>query len=450
MAHIFVRPKNDDSPKRPVITETSTREGSAAESRRGPFAGVRVLEITDASGQLAGKLLADLGAEVVKVEPLEGSPVRSVPPFFQDRADPNGSLTFWHYNTSKESVCLDWTLESDLDVLRSLARESDVIIESLAPDQLERSGLTYEAVRATNPAVIFCSLTPFGRTGPWAEFASTDLVQLALGGVMASCGYDAAMSLPPIAPSGGQSWHTASVLTALAVSTALLHRRRSGLGQKIDLSVHDALSVTTEMSFHYYVYDGEVVKRQTGRHALPHWSPPQTFRTADGRFINAMLVYLDTKKWLTLIGWLDETGEAEDLGDDMYLIPEVLESSMQHVTEVVGRFIARHDLESLHRGAQARKLAWTPIRGVEDLLNDPHFSIDRDLFTWLDHEQAPQPMPYVASPVKFSGSEVRVRRRAPNLGEHSGFARSITDTPTSEPGSAEPGAPRPERAPRSR
>lgn len=424
-----------------MIAETSARGGSAEGPRHGPFQGVRILELTDECGQLAGKLLADLGAEVVKVEPLEGSRVRFVPPFFQDRVDPNGSLTFWHYNTSKESVCLDQALEGDLDVLRDLARRSDVIIESLSPDQVDRSGLTYEAVRGTNPAVIFCSLTPFGRTGPWSDFRSTDLVHLALGGVMASCGYDAGLGLPPIAPSGGQSWHTASVLTALAVSMALLHRRRTGRGQKIDLSVHDALSVTTEMSFHYYVYDGDVVKRQTGRHALPHWTPQQTFRTADRYYMNAMLVYLDTKKWLTLVGWLDETGEAEDLVDDMYLIPEVLESSMQHVTDVVRRFIARHELEPLHRGAQERKLAWTPIRGVEDLLNDPHFSIDRDLFTWLDHEQTSQPLPYVASPVKFSGSDVRVRRRAPNLDEHSGIAISTRDTHASEPGTAELDAP---------
>jgi crotonobetainyl-CoA:carnitine CoA-transferase CaiB-like acyl-CoA transferase len=131
-----------------------------------------------------------------------------------------------------------------------------------------------------------------------------------------------------------------------------------------------------------------------------------------------MLVYLDTRKWMTLVEWLEETGEAEDLGDDVYLIPEVLEASMQHVTDVVGRFIARHELDFLYGGAQERKLAWTPIQGVEELLGDAHFHDDRGLFEWLDDDAAAQRYPYVASPVRFDRSNVRVRRRAPNLNEH--------------------------------
>lgn len=386
-----------------------------------PLAGIRVLELTDEVGQLVGKLLADLGADVVKVEPPEGSRVRRVPPFFGDEPVPDGSLTFWHYNTSKASVCLDLDAPSDVETLRELARGADVVVESLSPEEVDHCGLTYEAVSETNPDVIFCSITPFGRSGPWSNRCSTDAVHLALGGVMASAGYDPGQGLPPIAPCGGQSWHTASVLALLAISVGLFHRRRSGRGQYIELAVHDALAVTTEMSFHYYVYDGEVVKRQTGRHALPHWAPPQTFRTADGYYINAMLVYLDTKKWQTLVGWLGETDEAEDLVDDMYLIPDVLDARMEHVTNVVRRFISRHDLNWLHRGAQQRKLAWTPIRGVESLLDDPHFAVDRELFAWLEHEQASAPLPYVAAPVKFSRSQMRVRRRAPTVDEHHGL-----------------------------
>jgi benzylsuccinate CoA-transferase BbsE subunit len=382
------------------------------------FAGIRVLELTDHSAQLCGKLLADLGAEVLKVEPPGGVPVRRVPPFFEDRADPNGALTFWHYNTSKESIVLDLSLEPDRRRLHELARSCDVVVESLGRERREAAGLTYDHVREANPRVVFCSLTPFGDSGPWAGHRATDLVHLALGGVMASCGYDAGLGLPPIAPAGGQSWHVASIFAALAISVALVDRLHTGEGQQIDLAVHDTVSVTTEMSFHYYVYDGEVVKRQSGRHALPHWTAPQTYRTADGHYLNAMLVYLETRRWLTLVGWLDETGEAEDLTDDMYLIPEVLDASMQHVSEVVGRFIAEHDLEFLHRGAQARKLPFTPIRGVEALLDDEHFAVDRELFSWLDHEQSPDPLPYVATPYRFSRSDVRVRRRAPTLDEH--------------------------------
>jgi len=381
------------------------------------LAGVRVLELTDEIGQLCGKLLADMGAEVIKVEPPAGSSVRQVGPYRGDRPSPEESLTFWHYNTSKRSVTLDPAEAAARQGIRDLIAISDVVIESQPPETHRALGLAYTDLSAAHPDLIVCSVTPFGRGGPWASYQATDIVQLALGGIMASTGYDTIPGAPPIAPTGGQSWNVASHFAALGICVALLHRERGGSGQHIDIAVHDCLAVTTEMAFHFYEYNDVVVRRQTGRHALPDPTPPQNFRTRDGHFINAMLVYLDTRKWLDLVAWLSATGDAEDLDEDFYLIPEILAERLHHVADVVGRFIAKHDLDFLYHGAQERKLAWSPIRAVEDLQNDRHLADDRAFFTTVDHPELGAQYPYVGAPAKFSRSNWEIRRRAPLLGE---------------------------------
>jgi benzylsuccinate CoA-transferase BbsE subunit len=292
-----------------------------------------------------------------------------------------------------------------------------VVIESVPLATLAALGLAYDDLVATNPNLVVCSITPFGRQGPWASFEATDIVHLALGGIMASTGYDTIPGAPPIAPTGGQSWHIASYFAALGICVALLHRRRGGSGQHIDIAVHDCVAVTTEMAFHFYEYNDVVVRRQTGRHALPNATPRQNFRTKDGHFINAMLVYLDTRKWIDLVAWLSATGDAQDLDDDIYLVPEILAERLHHVAGVVEHFIAKHDLEFLYHGAQQRKLAWTPIRAVENLQSDPHLADDRAFFATVDHPELNTQYSYIGAPAKFSRSYWEIRGRAPLLGE---------------------------------
>jgi benzylsuccinate CoA-transferase BbsE subunit len=381
------------------------------------LAGVRVLELTDEAGQLCGKLLADMGADVIKVEPPGGSSTRHIGPYRGEDAAIDGSLTFWHYNTSKRSVTLDLTAAESRQTIHDLVAGSDVVIESLPAATLAALGLEYDNLGAANPNLVVCSISPFGRGGPWASFEATDIVHLALGGIMASTGYDTVPGAPPIAPTGGQSWHIAGYFAALGICVAVLHCKRGGAGQHIDVAVHDCVAVTTEMAFHFYEYNNAVVRRQTGRHALPYATPRQNFRTRDGHFINAMLVYLDTRKWLDLVAWLSETGDAQDLGDDIYLVPEILAERLHHVANVVEEFIAKRDLDFLYHGAQKRKLAWTPIRAVEDLQNDPHLADDRGFFALVDHPELNTQYPYIGAPAKFSRSYWEIRGRAPLLGE---------------------------------
>jgi crotonobetainyl-CoA:carnitine CoA-transferase CaiB-like acyl-CoA transferase len=154
----------------------------------GPLAGLRIVEFADEKGQFCGKLLGDLGADVVKIEPPGGEPCRRIGPFLDDIPHPERSLSFWYYNTSKRGITLNLEPSDGRELFRRLAAASDVILETFRPGFLASVGLDYESLRKQNPGLIMCSLTPFGQTGPWRDYLSSDLLHMAAGGEMASSG----------------------------------------------------------------------------------------------------------------------------------------------------------------------------------------------------------------------------------------------------------------------
>ncbi len=156
----------------------------------GALTGIRVVELADEQAEYCGLMLAGLGAEVVKVEPPGGNPTRRIGPFYQDREDPERSLFFWQYNRGKRSIVLDLRQGEDRDRFRSLVATADVLLESTPKGELDGLGLSADTLMQQSPALIVARVSPFGDHGPWADFKASDLVHLALGGVMMNCGYD--------------------------------------------------------------------------------------------------------------------------------------------------------------------------------------------------------------------------------------------------------------------
>jgi len=204
----------------------------------------RVLDLTDERGQLAGQILAGLGAEVIAVEPPGGSSSRTVGPFVDDEVDPDRSLHHWSYNRGKRSVVLDLDTDAGRDELRSLIVGSDVLIESFEPGVLESNGLGFEALAALNPALISVSISAFGGDGPRAEWHATDLTIAAASGQLSLTGNE---DRPPVRISLPQAFVHAGADAAGATLVALHERQnRSGLGQHIDISAQQSLSVATQ------------------------------------------------------------------------------------------------------------------------------------------------------------------------------------------------------------
>lgn len=384
---------------------------------------VRVLELGGELGAWCGKLLADMGATVIKVEPPAGDPTRGYPPYCRDEPDKDRSLYFWHYNTNKKSVTLDITTERGREVFQRLAPTADVVIDSLAPGYLDALGIGYEGLRAVVPTIVMAAITPFGQGGPYRDYAATDLTALAFGGPAWSCGYDD-HSLPPVRGGGNQAYHTACHFAAIGIMTALIHRQFSGAGQFIDVNMHAAQNVTTEGAAYQWLVAGDTVQRQTGRHAAVAPTPISQVLCRDGRHVNIGFPARTEEQWLHLLAWLEEEGLVGDLAE--YLSPPSREAmrrsdptalkQMRQVMEAVEALAQRVDSYDLFRRAQDMGFQWGVIYSPEEALEDPHFR-ERGMVVEVEHPELEASFNYPGAPYKFEATPWQIRRRAPLLGE---------------------------------
>ena len=387
----------------------------------GPLTGLRVLELTSEHAQFCGKLMADLGADVIKVEPPGGQETRNVGPFLEDEAHPERSLYFWHYNTSKRGVTLDLNSPNGQNIFRKLSATAGLVLESFPAGYLSDLGLGYETLAKDNPGLIMCSVTPFGQDGPWRDYQTSDLLHLAAGGQMASSGYDVEdiPDAPPIAPGGGNAWHIVSHYSYIAIMGALYHRDFTGEGQYIDVSVHEACSLTTEGAIAIYLSTGEVVRRHTGRHASADMSPGIQHATNDGGYINTTRSGSNlTPARIKVLGeWMDGYGLAQDLLDDKYQDPAVVEVSGQHFADVLKNFFANMPLVEAYEGGQELNFPWGAIRTMEEIMGDPHLQ-DRDFFVPVEHPELGREFIYPGPAAIYNASPWSISRRAPLIGEH--------------------------------
>ena len=391
----------------------------------GPLAGLRVIELCDELGQYAGKLLADLGADVIKVEPPTGSAARSIGPFVGDIEGPNRSLNFWYYNTNKRSVVLDY--ESDepaREKVRELTARADILLEDHAPGYLKSIGLGDEGLTSQNPGLIRCAITPFGQDGPWANYRVSDMVALAAGGPMSMNGYDQsdAPGAPPIRGHGDQGYNTACHYAAIGILVALVHRDATGEGQFIDCSMHEALSSTTEVGLPYYLTLQQDVVRQTGRHASVLRTEPWVYPSADGKDMLVFGIGRDNASWAQIKRWFQADGFGMQFDEERFDSPANRQPGRgtpeaAEIVAEVRRFFAAHPSNEIYRGGQERGQAWGAIRSPEETLDDPHLH-DRGFFVAVAGEGLEVPALMPGAPYVFSATPWELRFPAPKLGEH--------------------------------
>jgi crotonobetainyl-CoA:carnitine CoA-transferase CaiB-like acyl-CoA transferase len=400
---------------------TTAADTGATALPPGPLAGLRVLELADEKGQFCGKLMADLGADVIKVEPPGGQSTRLVGPFLDDVPHPERSLYFWHYNTSKRGITLNLECADGQALFRRLAAGADVVLETYAPGYLPALGLGYEQLSRLNPRLIMCSLTPFGQTGPWRDYLTSDLLHLAAGGQMACCGYDPedVPEAPPIAPGGGHAWHIGGHFAYMAILAAVNYRDMTGEGQYIDASIHEACALTTEAAVPIYIHTGRVVQRQTGRAAAAEKTEPTQFVTREGSYVNITRsgFNLTPARLRRLAEWMDRHGLAQDLLDEQYQHPATVQANVGHIAEVLQRFFAHISLEEAWHGGQEQGLPWGAVRSLDEIIGDEHLQ-DRGFFVEVAHPELGRTFTYPGAPALYSRSPWRIWRRAPLIGEH--------------------------------
>jgi benzylsuccinate CoA-transferase BbsE subunit len=375
-----------------------------------------VLELaTDVGGEMLGKLLAEMGADVVKIEPPAGSPTRAIGPFAQGRTGVDQSLTFWYYNTNKRSAVVDYRTTDGSAALTRLALGADVLISTLARHELAAFGIDFESLRAEAPSLVIVSLTPFGLTGPWADRSSSDLVALALGNPLNSCGYDD-HAIPPIRPGGDQAYQSTASFALMGLMLALIERQRTGRGQLVDVGTHDCLAVNAELSNPYWFYPRALVHRQTCRHAQPTPTQPALFRCGDDRWVYFVIFATDQKQWEVLLEWIDTKGVAVDLHDPAFADPTHRQANFPHIQEVVEVFFLLQTAQEAYHGGQARGLPIGPVNSPDDLFEDEHLRA-RGFFVEVAHDDGPAAL-YPGAPFRFSQYGAAPLARAPRLGEH--------------------------------
>ncbi len=407
---------------------------------QGALTGLRVIELADEQAEYCGLVLAGLGAEVIKVEPPGGSPTRRIGPFYEDREDPERSLFFWQYNRGKRSIMLDLRQGEDRDQFRSLVATADILLESTPKGELDGLELSADALMQQSPALIVARMSPFGDHGPWSDFKGSDLIHLALGGVVMNCGYDPApggtYDLPPSAPQMWHAYHIAGEQLAMGIIAALLYRWRTGKGQRLSCAIHEAVAKCTEVDLMSWVMRRTLVLRQTCRHARETVSPfPSIVHTKDGRWVMANL---GTRPGdvARLTALLERYGMTADLTAEQSTAPQggrfipgtAPETTVQgpHPMEAVQRFVRAFTFENVPwREAQEAGMLWAPLRKPHENALDPHW-LARQSCADVAHPELGRSFRYATSKWLGTATSWSVGRRAPLLHED---AQAVTTPP---------------------
>jgi crotonobetainyl-CoA:carnitine CoA-transferase CaiB-like acyl-CoA transferase len=390
---------------------------------RASLENIVIVEIGNEMGDYAALLLAGLGGEVIKLEPHTGSPSRSIGPFASATPDPEQSVFFWRYNLNKKSAVIDVDSPTADEPLRRILSKADILLLAGEFPTVERRLEQCRQLARDNPRLILCAITPFGLNGPYRELKSTDLTQMALGGIMAVCGYDPdkdhKYDTPPIAPAMWHSRHIGGEYAAIAMMAALNFRDLSGEGQLIDVSVHEAINTCTEIAIPTYIYNGETVLRQTARHAAPAVTQMRLSTSADNIYMLASLSPFEREE-RAFVDLADQVGIEHVLRSPEYaeLEKQDRRAALTYRNDLIEQVVASLPAQEVFERAQALGLAWSPIRRPEENLEDRHFAA-RASFAEVYHPELGRHLRYPGT-VATDGQapHMHYSRRAPRLGEH--------------------------------
>jgi crotonobetainyl-CoA:carnitine CoA-transferase CaiB-like acyl-CoA transferase len=379
-----------------------------------------VLDLTDSWGWLCGKILGDLGADVVKVEPPGGDPDRGLGPFYQGEPHPERSLSWAAYNTSKRGITLNLDCATGWDLFLRLARGADFVLDS-GPSG--RVVLDYATLRAANPRLILTSITPFGTTGPYASYKGTDLEAMALGGFMAVTGQP---GRPPLRVSSvPQAPMWASMHAAMGTLVAHWARERSGQGQHVDAS-------------------GQASMIHSLAHAPVFWDVERTNPARGGEFMTGrsitgarmraiwpvqdgyvnFIIYggpAGIRTLQALVRWMEEKGVGPGpLKDKDWSRFDVATSTQAEIDSIEGPTAAlfqRLTKSEYYAGIIERGMLGYPVATAEDHLADPQLGA-RGFWRDLPHPELGTTLRYPGPFARFGAGACELRRRAPLIGEH--------------------------------
>lgn len=392
---------------------TGPDDGSDAVPSASALDGLRVLDLGGAMTNYASKLFAELGADVVLVEPLEGSDLRRQPPFADDVEDVEMSLAFFYRNTSKRGIAVDLDRPEGAEVLRRLATRTDLVLVDARQTTMAARGLSADSLIAGQPSLVVTSVTPFGQDGPYADYHDTDLVMMAYGGLLWMGGYTDG---PPVRAVGDQAYTAGNLFAAVASMTAITHAELTGQGQHVDVSVQEAVTMGLENAAQFYDLEQHVRRRFGGEQRQAGFG---VFPCADGSVFLIAAGIGGNRFWPNMIAWLADAGiadahllEGEQWADRDYVASE---EAKDLFWRIFTEFSMTRTMKDLYRESQVWRVPLGPMNKPSDLYANEQLAF-RDYF--VDVEAFGRTVSIPGAPYVLTDTPWRLRGPAPRLGEH--------------------------------
>ncbi len=385
----------------------------------------RVLDLTNERGLLCGQMLADLGADVIQVEPPGGSRARRIGPFVDDAPHPDRSLHWWAHCRNKRSVTLDLDRDAGRELLHRLILGADFLIESETPGVQEKRGLGYADVAALNPRIVYVSITPFGQTGPKARWADSDLVLMAASGPLLLTGDE---DRPPVRVGVPQAYAHASAEAAGAALIAHHERVRSGHGQHVDVSAQQAVALATQSYILASAVGFPDARRASGGVRLGPLSVRFVYPASDGHVSITFLFGPSVGPFTgRLMRWIHEEGGCDEATRDkdyVRLFEQMLSGEesfgeTDRLKDVIAAFTRTKSKAELLAAALARDLLIAPVATTREVVESTQLAA-RGYWQDLAHPELGRSVRYPGPFARLGATPIGYRRRPPTVGEHNG------------------------------
>lgn len=392
------------------------------ENNAGLLSSFRVLDLTDELGFLCGKVLGDLGADVIKIERPGGDPSRKIGPFFHDQPDPEKSLYWFGFNNNKRGVTLNLENFRGKELFAKLVAAADFVIESFMPGYLDQLDLGYPALARINPRLVHTSITPFGQTGPYSRFRGSDIEIMAMSGCMSLTGNP---DRPPLRITFPQSYHWTGSYAAVGALAAHFHRQRTGEGQQVDVSAQACMLWAFSHAHTFWDLNRHLEKRagafMTGRSITG--AKMRVFWLCKDGYLN-FIIYggeAGRKTNQALVEWMDSKKMAPEFLKrkkwKSFNIAEVTQEEIDRMEEPIARFFQQVTKKEFFEEVIQREMLGYPVATVGEIFQDPQLQ-SRKFWQEVHHPELGGSILYPGGFARFSEGPCQIWRRAPLIGEH--------------------------------
>jgi benzylsuccinate CoA-transferase BbsE subunit len=381
----------------------------------------RALDLTDEKGFLCGKILADLGADVIKIERPEGDLSRKMGNFWHDIPDPEKSLYWFAYNSNKRGITLNIETADGREIFKKLVKTADFVIESFTPGYMDKLGIGYSNMNKLNKGIIWASITPFGQEGPYHEYKDSDIVVMGMSGTMYQTGE---RDEAPLHISMPQAYLHAGADAAVGSMIAYYHREKTGQGQYVDVSLQHSAAWFQANAIPTFELSGGILRRAGAFRVgmSKNVGQRQVWPCKDGYvFFNVIGGKQGAKLLKALTEWMDSEGMATEYllnkdWDNFDMFTVGIEE-MANIQEPIGEFFKAHTSKELWNGAVPRQISLGPLSSMQDLLEDEGLQ-GRNFWKEIEHSELGTTITYPGQFVQSSEEDYSTRFRAPLIGEH--------------------------------